>query len=268
MSVPRWATLTVMAHEHTFVKHFPPAFSFAAIARPVGKIGEPPMPTPRHSDDYDLAPDPQRATQQRRTGTVAPAAMKNDTTAQPPKAAGGYVRGGRLVVRDGASLPDRCIRCNAPAPEGRITKRFAYNQDESGPGIGTMVPLFGRILWMMWLLRRMKDREYLTVSYCVCKKHRAIKLAAIAAMAIGMIAGAIVFVIGIKNSDPSAQRHAEIDSTTIIIGVLIFFAGALCGLAISSVQVAAALSNGAELKGAGKPFLDSMPQFSKVVGRR
>jgi hypothetical protein len=188
------------------------------------------------------------------------------TATTSAQSTGAYVRGGVLVVRDGASLPDRCIRCNAPAADGRVTKRFAYNEDESGPGMGTFVPIVGRLFWITWLFNRLNTREYLTVSYCICTKHRTIKWLAVAAMTIGMIAGTIATVMGFANSGKSpANPRGEIDSTTIIIGVLIFFAAALCGLAISGLKVASGTTNVAELTGAGKPFLESLPKFSKTA---
>src|SRR6476620_7502883 len=102
-------------------------------------------------DDYDIAPEPAPAAPSRggvrgtvRTGQRAPAATATAAAPARPAATGGYVSGGLLVVKDGATLPERCIKCNAPAPGGRVKKRIAYNEDESGPGGARFIPFIGR----------------------------------------------------------------------------------------------------------------------------
>jgi len=221
-------------------------------------------------DDYDLAPEPAAAPKKQTTVSRSVAAAGEAAQAAPPvtaASAGAFVRGPHLVVKDGASLPDRCIQCNAPAPDGRVTKRFAYNLDNERPGAVRLIPFVRIVVWIVWLIGRMSSRQYVTVSYCVCKKHRSTRTAAIVGMALGMIIGVTMFLIGIRNSN-TGPRGAGIDTTSIIIGVVFFFAGALCGLAIPSLQVAVPLHNGAELKGAGKPFLESMPKFAKTFAPR
>ena len=197
--------------------------------------------------------------------TAAPASMRTAATTSA-QSTGAFVRGGVLVVRDGASLPDHCIRCNAPAADGRVVRKFAFNEDESGPGLGTWIPGIGRMFWVMWLFNRLNTREYLTVSYCVCAKHRTIKWLAIAAMTIGMIAGTIITVMGFANSGKStANPRGEIDTTTIFIGVAIFFAAACCGFLISGLKLVVGMGNTGDFSGAGKAFLESLPKFSKVA---
>jgi hypothetical protein len=225
-------------------------------------------------DEYDLAPDPTPVPKvrgskaapvapvtpgaQRRGGTApvvsyaTPAAVG---TAQAGVSAGAFVRGNRLVVKDGASLPDRCVKCNAPAGEGRVNKKLAYNLDNTRPA-ARLIPFVGRIILAIWAIQQMLTRQHVRVSYCVCKRHRTQRVLAMIAMGVGMLAGAALIVHGVNSVD----RHGNPDAALIITGVVVFIAGSLCGMATGSLAVAAGFNNGAELKGAGKAFLESMPR--------
>src|SRR4051794_13870335 len=58
----------------------------------------------------------------RASGTAAPAALREQVNAV---VTGCYATGDLLVVKDGAVLPERCIKCNTPTTQ-RITKRLGY----------------------------------------------------------------------------------------------------------------------------------------------
>jgi hypothetical protein len=215
-------------------------------------------------DEYDLAPDPstvKKAPPYRPGQTSTTVAAAGARPAAKPAtiasaATGAFVRGNRLVVKDGASLPDRCIKCNAPAADRRRTKRFAYNEDTTGPGAARMIPIVGRLLWIIWLIQQMASRQYVTVSFCVCKAHQTKRLIMIVVMALGMLAGIGLIAAAIGNQD----------ATLGIVGGVVFIVGAVCGTASGLLSVANGLHNGAELTGCGRPFLESMPKGG-VPGR-
>jgi hypothetical protein len=205
------------------------------------------------NDDYNLAPESESApampSQRARTATTTAAVRP---AGQVPAAAGSgaFVRGNRIVARDGAVLPDRCVKCNAPAAGGRRTKRFPFNEDTSGPGAGRLIPVVGRILWVFWLIGQMNSRQRISVSYCVCKKHQSAQLIAIIAMAIGLIAGLALVGAAIANQNLALG----------IAGAAVFLIGAICGAGSKMLSVVNGLNNAAELTGAGKAFLDSLPR--------
>lgn len=210
-------------------------------------------PSAPTSDDgeLDLAPDPSDipiATTRRPAGgttTVAPVAP---TT---PVSAGGFARNGLLVIQDGATLPDRCIKCNAPAEGGRLKKRLAYNLDNSGPGAARLIPFVGRFVRLAWVIRQIMTRQHVTVSFCVCSKHRTMRLVGMIALAVALPAGALLVV----NAAPKN------DTALILTGVAVMAVGAILGATMTKLlSVASGLHNGAELRGAGKAFLASMPQ--------
>ena len=185
---------------------------------------------------------------------------------QAPQSSGAFVRGGRLVVSDGMALPDRCIKCNAPVAEGRVTRKFAYNPDDTGPGALRHIPFVGHIAWLVWAVGQMRTRQYVTVSFCVCKRHRATRVLTMIGMAIGMLAGVALVAIG-ASSGANARSWIGVNTTEVIVGVWVFLMGAMCGFFIPTLQVAVALNKGVELKGAGKKFLNSMPKLGKQFGR-
>ncbi|HEY7086676.1 MAG TPA: hypothetical protein VH518_01225, partial [Tepidisphaeraceae bacterium] len=139
--------------------------------------------------EYDLSPDP--APQPKRRVQQATVQPQTASAQGAPKTAGSgaFVRGNLLVVKDGAMLPDRCIKCNAPAADGRTTRKFAYNENTEGPGAARMIPFVGRIVRIIWVINQMRTRQYLTVSYCLCKAHRARRTMMFAIMGIGMLIG-------------------------------------------------------------------------------
>jgi hypothetical protein len=194
--------------------------------------------------DLDLAPDPAES---------APATTKRPPTIAKPAAtqsAGGYARGPFLVIQDGATLPDRCIKCNAPAESGRMTKRLAYNLDNSGPGAARFIPVVGRFVRLAWVIKQIATRQRVTVSFCVCPKHRALRMIGMIALAVGLPAGIVLVAMGAPKSDQSL----------IITGVIVMAVGVIVGSTTTNLlRVHAGLNNGAELRGAGRAFLASMP---------
>jgi hypothetical protein len=200
-------------------------------------------------DEYDLAPEPGAA-----SAAHAPDSRRapgGRTTVTDTR--GGFVRDGMLVVRDGAVLPDRCIKCNASAADGRRSTRWAYNHSDDGPSAARLIPIIGVFFRIAWLVGRMQSRQYLTISYCVCRRHRTLRLIWSVVMGAGILAGVTMLGIAI----------AQDRGTLAIAGILVFFCGALAGWGSNLLRLAVPLSNGAMLKGAGKAFLVSMPRLRR-----
>src|ERR1041384_3685844 len=107
-------------------------------------------------DDYDLAPEMSQA----------PAAKPRGTTAGT--SAGGYARDGLVIVKDGAVLPDRCIKCNAPAADGRVTRRLSYDAPANKQAAASFLPIVGVFFKLSWLFTKVKQgRQRVTVSFCL-----------------------------------------------------------------------------------------------------
>jgi hypothetical protein len=193
-------------------------------------------------DEYDLAEEPPVQTR-----SAAPQQKPKIVTVQ----SGGFVRGNYVVVRDGAKLPDRCIKCNAPAGDGRVTKRLSWDEPQNGLATGGLLPIVGVFFKIAWLFRKISQgRYYTTVSYCVCKKHRTQQMILFALMIGGIAAGVLLINFAVQKNNPAFIGAA---AAALIIG-------ALCGLGTKMLSIASPAQGGAELRGAGRAFLESMPK--------
>ncbi|HTL28338.1 MAG TPA: hypothetical protein VL282_03930 [Tepidisphaeraceae bacterium] len=195
-------------------------------------------------DEYDLADEsPAQAVR-----SAAPPQQKPKiVTVQ----SGGFVRGNLVVVRDGAQLPDRCIKCNASAAEGRVTKRLGWDEPQNGLAAGGLMPYIGVFFKIAWLVKKISQgRYYTTVSYCVCKKHRTQRMIMLGLMVLGIIAGVGLIDLAVQQKNPALIGAAA----------AAFIAAAICGMSTGGLAIASPAQGGAELKGAGRAFLESMPK--------
>ena len=206
-----------------------------------------------YDDEYDLAPEP-AAPPKRQTRTAAAAAAtqagRAPTTAS--SMTGAFARGNLIVVKSGAVLPDRCVKCNAPALDGKRTKHFAYDEPDNKNAVLALMPVIGVFFKFVWLIGKLsRGVERITVTYCVCRKHRQTKILALASIAVLVPLGLILLVNGI----------AATSGAIAMAGAALLFAGAIAGaMGLPTLSVVSCHHKGAELKGAGKPFLDSLPK--------
>jgi hypothetical protein len=204
-----------------------------------------------YDDEYDLAPEP-AAPPKRQTRAAAATQQAGRAPTTAASSAGGFARGPLVVVKDGARLPDRCVKCNGPAADGRITKRFTYDEPDQKNAVLALMPVIGvfyKFVWLIGKLSRGVDR--ITVSYCVCKKHRQVRAISTAA-ALGLVAiGLLVFINGMKAKSGGM----------VLAGAAMWVVAAVVALTgIRTFQVVSCYNNTAELKGAGRAFLDSLPK--------
>jgi hypothetical protein len=194
-------------------------------------------------DDYELAPEAEPASPPpHRTQTVGNLAAATS--------AGGYARGRMLIVKDGAVLPDRCIKCNAPAASGRVTKTLSYDYPANRSAAGSFLPYIGVIFTVIWLVSKLSQPRYhITVSYCMCPRHRAMRGIWILLAAAGMLGGVAMIWAAFSTKN----------TTLGIAGMWVFVAGALCIAGANRLYIATPTRGGAELRGAGRKFLASLP---------
>src|SRR5688500_17862717 len=148
-------------------------------------------------DQYDLAPDPVAPPQRPSRGSVNPRGT------EAPKIvavnAGGYVRGKLLIVRDGATLPDRCVKCNAPAVDGRMTKSFLYDEPDNANAAMGLLPIVGIFFKFAWLFGKIqRGVQRVTITFCLCSKHRTLRTVTMLVCFIGVLLGIALFVNGVK----------------------------------------------------------------------
>jgi hypothetical protein len=135
--------------------------------------------------------------------------------------------GKALMVRKGATLPDRCLKCNAPA-EGFEFKRTLYWIDSWWV---LSVLVVGPVLFaIIYLIVRKQGK----VSAGLCPRHRRRRGRFIAICSLVALAGTAAFIGGIVVSDyrtPVAFGIAARDLTPFLIagGLLMLFIAAIVG---------------------------------------
>lgn len=108
----------------------------------------------------------------------------------------GVWRDGKLlVVQKGAALPDRCIRCNAPA-EGRRMRRQLYWHH---PMLYCLHFLGGPIVYA---LAAVCVRQQATIDIGICRRHSAARTRSIVACWLIALASLTVIVIDIERGNP------------------------------------------------------------------
>jgi hypothetical protein len=148
-----------------------------------------------------------------------------------------------LVIREGALLPERCIKCNhSPAKHGK-EKKLIF-QATTFPILGSLIILFSRFIG---------KGTRLTFSLCgKCSRKVIIGRFFVALALIQMyVIGAVV------RGQPSQSLLAK-------VGLVTFFGLAIVGFKLM-FNIAFVSSQGGYdmIKGAGKAFLDSLPQFER-----
>ena len=126
--------------------------------------------------------------------------------------------GNRLVMWKGATLPDRCVRCNAPA-NGRRLKRTLYWHHP----LIFLVVLAGVLVYVIVAL---VVRKKAVVSIGMCDRHYRRRLQAILAWWLITFACAALFWYGIVRSN-QGQGWA------ILVAVLVFLANLFFAVALT-----------------------------------
>jgi len=158
----------------------------------------------------------------------------------------GCTRDGKvLVVPRHSDLPERCVRCNAPA---QMEKPRTFTWHHPAWYLFILVAVLVYVLIALMVQKKAK------VAFGLCDSHRArlrnFKLAAWGIFALGL--GLIVLAIGIDSSDA-----AVLMGTAGLLSLLI--AGVIAGTGARILSVARVSAAEARLKGCGDAFLDSLP---------
>lgn len=172
---------------------------------------------------------------------------------------GAYVRRGRLVVPDNTALPDRCIKCNRRVTGGRIERTISYNASREDAGAWKWVPFIGDFIRVAFGVRKALNRKRLTVSYCICDWHRRLSQCAMVGVAVCVVAGLALTIsqLVLPTMDASGLLLA--------LGAFVMLVAVPIALASAHLRVTKGLHGTAEMAGAGKAFLESMPTTSGPV---
>jgi hypothetical protein len=160
-------------------------------------------------------------------------------------ASGTAWRAGRqMIMRPEMALPDRCVKCNAPANGYRLKRNLYWHS--------WVIYLLVLINLLVYLLVALFVRKRAVIHVGVCEAHRKHRYWTILGSWIGVLAGLGVLGAGI----------AKDSVNLILMGGIIFVASALFG------AVRAALVSPAKIdrefvwvKGVNRAYLDELPEW-------
>jgi len=130
--------------------------------------------------------------------------------------------GKMLVVRKGAELPDRCLKCAAPARGYRFSRSLSWHKP-----VWALTFLISPILYaLVYFFVRWRAR----VTVGLCPRHRRNRARAIALGWLAALAGLGSIIAGGMVSD-------SLQPIALIGGIVLWFVGMICGAVGSQVLV-------------------------------
>ncbi len=158
------------------------------------------------------------------------------------QASGIWSDGDTLVVHRNAVLPDRCVKCNAPAGGDRVRRRFAWHH----PALYLLI-LAGLLVYAIVALIVQK-KAVLDLGICAehRKRRRGLTIAAWALLGAAFVA------------IPVAVRMGS--GLVALLAVLLFFAAAVAGYVVTNWIVTSKIDDSyVWLKKVDRAYLSSFP---------
>jgi len=151
----------------------------------------------------------------------------------------GYWRDGKRVVLDrNAVLPDRCIKCNEPANGYRRMVKLSY------------VPTSRELMFGAWAYLSAKRAQ---IEIGLCERHRRSRAVTVALSSLAAILASIIVFTQVRATDVTLPLLA----TAGLIGGVVGLIYAAVGTRL--VRATQITDTHVWLKGAGEPFLASLP---------
>ena len=158
--------------------------------------------------------------------------------------------GGVLVMEQGAPMPNRCVKCNAPAELPTDERKLYWHH----PGIYALI----LINLLIYLIVALIVRKSAIVSPGMCVEHRKRRRNAILVGWLVALGGIVLFFAAAASGD------SDTSLSLVGIGILLLLAGMLWGIVLGRVVYAKRIDAAyVRLKGCGVPFLDSLPPFDR-----
>ena len=149
-----------------------------------------------------------------------------------------------LVMSKDAELPDRCVKCNAPAYGSRLKKRLTWHH----PAIYLII----FVALLIYFIVALVVRKTATVRLGLCEEHRAKRRRNIWITWLLVLLGVVGFFAAAANED----------GTYLLIGFLLIVAAIIYALvAIRIVSPSKIDDKFVWLKGVNKDYLNELPQW-------
>ena len=201
-------------------------------------------------DDYDLAPAAPPPLPPRQSVPLPRPAQYPDRTRPlaPPVRADGNL----LVVRRGCPLPERCIRCNAPAAT-LVRVSVATSEADLKTYLAGFIPSVGPFFRLAWAIKHLMTRDAASLRAGLCAAHRDQRRLGIAVALLGLPVAAAIVYLGSRNG-----LH-RMDPKLPIVAAVVFIAFALVGWSFArTLSLAGMDPHTIVLRGASRAFLDSL----------
>lgn len=157
-------------------------------------------------------------------------------------------RSGRvLVMGQGATLPDRCVKCNAPAHGQRLARKLYWHN----PYLYLLILASILIYAIVAIIVRKKAR----VEIGICDSHRSQRRLAIGLGWLLGLGGLVLFIVGVSN-----DWHVGID----LLCLAAFIVGMVLGFAKGPVVSAKRIDpQFVWIKGVCPAYLDTLPEWKE-----
>jgi hypothetical protein len=172
----------------------------------------------------------------------APPQARLDVQAPTPE---GYWRDGKvLVMLNGSLLPDRCVKCNAPADLPTKPRKMYWHH----PAI-YIIALFALLIYAIVAII---VRKQAVVNVGLCAEHKRRRIWGLSLGAGGLLLGIVIMIVGAAND---ACGFA-------LFGLLLFLAGLIAAARLSRLLYPVEITEKiARFKGCGEAFLDGLPSL-------
>jgi hypothetical protein len=151
----------------------------------------------------------------------------------------------RMIMRSETPLPDRCVRCNAPANGYRLKRKLYWHP----PGYYLLI--FVGLL--IYLIIALCVRKKALVHVGLCEKHRAQRKWIIAGSWLAVLLGFVMMIGGLSEDSGAVSLSGVV---LLLVGVVF---GILKGPVVSVVKID---NEFVWLKGPGEDYLAQMPEWS------
>ena len=150
----------------------------------------------------------------------------------------------KLVVSVGAQLPDRCVKCNAPAHGVKLKRKLTWHH----PAIFILI----LVATLIYLIVAMIVRKTATVELGLCEEHMAKRRRNVFITWLLILLGVAGFIMAIIVAD----------NTFLLAGIILILAGIIYALVALRIVTPARIDDKfAWLKGVNKDYLDELPQW-------
>ena len=197
---------------------------------------------------------------------INPYAPPQSDVATPPAAArAAFCEGDLVRMHHTAALPDRCIRCNAPAGGYRVERALYWRPNwwrgviwGSVPTLvvlGTIIPMALALFWMLLIVLPVADYFFhrkVVVEYGLCRDHRRWRTAARYAFVASW-----VMLIGLVVATLRGFRATEHGWFWILALVMLVLA--VVASVLYRVRLARITESEIWLRGTGRPFYQGLP---------